>query len=108
LRVPWSGAPDCPVCHWIVSGASGPYKLKLFTLGFLRTRSTIIHRTVWCATKLSGVTAEQRLFGATVDYTVPLTALQFMAEVRAEVRGALDSEQCHQKLALQQSTASEP
>jgi hypothetical protein len=22
--VPWSGAPDCPVCHRIVSGAPGP------------------------------------------------------------------------------------
>jgi hypothetical protein len=36
------------------------------------------------------VTAEQRLFGATVDCTVPLTALQFAAEVRAEVSGAPD------------------
>jgi hypothetical protein len=40
------------------------------------------------------VTAEQRLFGATVDCTVHLTALQFAPEVRAEVRGAPDSEQC--------------
>jgi hypothetical protein len=40
------------------------------------------------------VTAEQQLFGATVDCTVPLTGLQFTAEVRAEVRGAPDSEQC--------------
>jgi hypothetical protein len=40
------------------------------------------------------VTVEQRLFGATVDCSVPLTALQFTAEVRAEVRGAPDSEQC--------------
>jgi hypothetical protein len=40
------------------------------------------------------VTAEQRLFGTTVDCTVPLTALQFTAEVRAEVRGAPKSEQC--------------
>jgi hypothetical protein len=39
------------------------------------------------------VTAEQRLFGVTVDCTVPLTGLQFAAEVRAEVRGTLDSEQ---------------
>jgi hypothetical protein len=40
------------------------------------------------------VTAEQRVFGATVDCTMPLTALQFMAEVRTEVRGAPDNEQC--------------
>jgi hypothetical protein len=39
------------------------------------------------------VTAEQRLFGATVDCTVPLTSLQFASEVRTEVRGAPDSEQ---------------
>jgi hypothetical protein len=40
------------------------------------------------------VIAEQRLFGAMVDCIVPLTALQFATEVRAEVRGAPDSEQC--------------
>jgi hypothetical protein len=40
------------------------------------------------------VTAEQRLFDATVDCTVPMTALQFAVEVRAEVKGAPDSEQC--------------
>jgi hypothetical protein len=62
--------------------------------GFFQRRSAIIHRIVRCATRLSSVTAERRLFGATVDCTVPLTALQFAAEVRAEVRGAPDSEQC--------------
>jgi hypothetical protein len=94
LRVPWSGALDCPVCHRIVSGAPRPYKLQLATLGFFQRRSAIIHQTVRCATGLSGVTAEQLLFGATVDCIVPLTALQFTTEVRAEVRGAPDSEQC--------------
>jgi hypothetical protein len=49
-----------------VSGAQGPYSLKLATLGFLRARSTIIHRTVRCATGLSDVTAEQQLLRATV------------------------------------------
>jgi hypothetical protein len=92
--VPWSGAPDCPVCHRTVSGAPGPYKSELATFGFLQCHSSIIHRTVRCATRLSGAPAEQRLFGVTVDCTVPLTALQFAAEVRAEVRGAPDSEQC--------------
>jgi hypothetical protein len=80
--VPWSGAPDCPVCHRTVSGAPGPYTSELFTFGFLQRRSAIIHRTVRCTS------------GATIDCTVPLTALQFAAEVRAEVRGAPDSEQC--------------
>jgi hypothetical protein len=53
----WSGAPDCPVCHRIVSGAPGPYNSKLSTLGFLRARSAIIHRTVRCT---SGATARRR------------------------------------------------
>jgi hypothetical protein len=64
--VPWSGAPDYPVCHRIVSGAPGPYNLKLATLEFLQARSAIIHRTIWCVTGLSGVTAEQLLSSATV------------------------------------------
>jgi hypothetical protein len=65
--VPWSAAPDCPVCQRTVSGAPRPYNVQLSTLEFLRARSAIIHRTVWCATGLSGVSAEQRLFGTTVD-----------------------------------------
>jgi hypothetical protein len=55
--VPWFGAPDCPVCHWTVSGAPGPYNLKLSTLGFLQERSALIHRTVRCT---SGATATSR------------------------------------------------
>jgi hypothetical protein len=93
-KVPWSGAPDCPVCHRTVSGAPGPYKLQLATLGFLQCHSAIIHQTVRCATGLSDAPAKQWLLRATVDCTVPLTALQYAAEVRAEVRGAPDSEQC--------------
>jgi hypothetical protein len=85
----------CPgLAHRTVSSALGPYNSKLFTFGFLTHRSAIIHRTVRCATGLFSVTAEQWLFGATVDCTMPLTALQFMAEVRAEVRGTPDNEQC--------------
>jgi hypothetical protein len=77
-----------------LSGASGPYKSELATFGFLQRHSAIIHRTIRCPTGQSGAPAEQRLFGATVNCTVPLKALQFMAEVRAEIRGAPDSEQC--------------
>jgi hypothetical protein len=47
----------------------------------------VCHRTVRCT---SGATATS----ATDDCIVPLTALQFAVEVRAEVRGAPDSEQC--------------
>jgi hypothetical protein len=53
----WSGAPDCPVCHRTVSGAPGPYNVQLSTLGFLRARSAIIHRTVRCT---SGATTPSR------------------------------------------------
>jgi hypothetical protein len=81
----WSSAPDCPVCHQIVSGAPGPYRAEPATLGFLQT--------VRCATGLSGVLAEQRLSSAMVDCNGALTALQCATEVRAEVRGAPDSEQ---------------
>jgi hypothetical protein len=56
-----NGAPDCPECHRTVSGAPGPYNSKPATLGNSRARSTIIHRTVRCATGLSGELAKQRL-----------------------------------------------
>jgi hypothetical protein len=44
-----------------VSGATGPYNFQQATLGNSESRSTIIHRTVRCATGLSGEPAEQRL-----------------------------------------------
>jgi hypothetical protein len=89
----WSSAPDCPVCHRTVSGAPGPYRAELATLEFLQAHSAINHRTVWCATRLSGAPAEQRLSSAMVDCNDALTALQCAAEVRVEVRGTSDSEQ---------------
>jgi hypothetical protein len=56
--VPWSGAPDSPVCHRTVSGAPPDSvqctrvdQLKLFTFGFPRRTSAIIHRTVRCNTR---------------------------------------------------------
>jgi hypothetical protein len=94
--VPWSGAPDCLVCHRTVSGALGPYNVQLFTLGIVRARSAIIHRTVRCATGLFGAPAEQRLFSATVDCNGRLqrySAQIVRAEVRAVARGAPDSKQ---------------
>jgi hypothetical protein len=49
---------ECPgLAHRTVFGAPGLYNVQLPTLGFLRARSAIIHRTVWCT---SGVTAIQR------------------------------------------------
>jgi hypothetical protein len=64
--VPWSGAPDCPVCHRTVSGAPGPYIVQLSTLGFLRARFT----------GLSGAPAEQRLLAQRSTAKATLTAEQ--------------------------------
>jgi hypothetical protein len=63
----WFGAPDCPVCHRTVSGATEPYMSQAATLGKTQACSAIIHRTVRCATGLSRWVSEQRLSSATVD-----------------------------------------
>jgi hypothetical protein len=84
------------VCHRTVSGAPEPYDFKLFTFGFQKHRSAIIHRTVRCATRLSGAPAVQRLVRATVDCNGRLqrySARAVRAEVRAVAEGAPDSEQ---------------
>src|SRR5688500_2896266 len=62
-------------------------QLKLFTFGFPRRCSAIIHRTVRCATGLSGAPAEQRLSARNGRLCkVNSTAV----EIRAAVRGAPD------------------
>jgi hypothetical protein len=55
--VPWSGAPNCLVCHRTVSGAppdsvrcTRGLQAKLFTFGNSQRRFAIIHRTVRCIT----------------------------------------------------------
>jgi hypothetical protein len=101
--VPWSGAPDCPVCHRTVSNAPGSYRCKLFSFGFLRRRSAIIHRTVRCATGLSGAPAEQWIASATIGCNSRLqrySARTVRAEVRAATRGAPDSERYLSGVAL--------
>ena len=60
-RAPWSGAPDCPVCHLTVSGAPRTVRAELFTFGFLENRSAIIHRTVRCAKRSNGRQRNGRL-----------------------------------------------
>jgi hypothetical protein len=85
--VPWSGAPDCPVCHRTVSGAS-PDSVRctrdsnseLLTFGNSGGRSAIIHRTVRCSTRLSGVPAGQRLLRANGRLQKALNALQCAPE----------------------------
>jgi hypothetical protein len=63
--VPWSGAPDCPVCHQTVSGAPPDIvrctrepNSELVTFGNSGGRSAIIHRTVRCSPGLSGAPSE--------------------------------------------------
>jgi hypothetical protein len=75
----------------------GPYDFKLATFEFLESRSAIIHRTIRCATGLSGVSAEQRLASATIDSNGRLQREQCADsshKVRATLEGAPDSEQC--------------
>jgi hypothetical protein len=81
-KVPWSSAPDCPVCHQTVSGARGPYKSKLATFGIFQRRSAIIHRTVRCATGLSGAPSEATATSATVDCNGHLQTLQYADSLR--------------------------
>jgi hypothetical protein len=75
---------------------TGPYNSELFTFGFLKHRSAIIHRTVWCATGLSGAPAEKRLptqRSTATDTYERYIARTVRAEVRAAIRGTPDSEQ---------------
>jgi hypothetical protein len=54
-RLPWSSAPDCPVCHRTMSSAPGWINLNCLASGFWECHSAIIHRTIRCGTGLSGV-----------------------------------------------------
>jgi hypothetical protein len=62
LSVLKDGAPDTVRCA-PDTGAPSNQPLSRNS----RARSAIIHRTVWCATRLSGEPAEQRLSVPTVD-----------------------------------------
>jgi hypothetical protein len=79
-KTPWSGAPDCPVCHRTVSGTPGNSKLNSSPSGKwrpLRYNSpdcSVKHRTVSGVTP-SGATATSR---ATVDCNA------FNARLRAQ------------------------
>jgi hypothetical protein len=64
--------------------------------GIWESRSAIIHRTVRCNTGLSGVPAEQRLLRANDHLQMNSESKQCApahAEVRADAKGAPDSEQ---------------
>jgi hypothetical protein len=73
------------LAHRTVSGALGAVQTELFTFGFLRGRSAIIHRTVGCATELSGAPSGATAPSATVDFNDHCQTLQ-CATVRARVR----------------------
>jgi hypothetical protein len=87
---------QCPVHHRIVSGAppdsvrcTRELNSKLLTFGNSGSRSALIHRTVRCSTRLSGVPTEQRLLHANGRLQRTLNALQCEAarvEVRARAR----------------------
>jgi hypothetical protein len=49
-----------PVAHRTLSGAQAEAPRELAALGFSESHSTIIHRTVRCATGLFGEPTEQR------------------------------------------------
>jgi hypothetical protein len=75
-RQPWSGAPDCPVCHQTVSGAppdsvrcTRGLQAKLRTFGNFHRRFAIIHRTVSGAPEESD--SELASFGKPLRYNSP-------------------------------------
>jgi hypothetical protein len=75
----------CGLAHRTVSGAPGPYRVQPVTLGKTRARSATIHRTVRCATGLSGVPAGNGYpaRNATVDSDSMNSTTQCAVEVRA-------------------------
>jgi hypothetical protein len=101
-RLPWYGAPDCPVCHQqcpvhhrTVSGAPGRITPNSSTSGFWKMLSAIIHRTVRCSTGLSDVPSGATVASAMVEFNGRLTTLQCAdraRRVRATPEGAPDSE----------------
>jgi hypothetical protein len=112
---PWSGASDCPVCHRTVSGAPGKINFKLFTFGFLRRSSIIIHRTVRWVTGLSGGSPDcpvrQRSNGhlcATVDFDNEQYRTVHAAEVRAEGQRGTGLSDAAWGQSPQRSTSSNP
>jgi hypothetical protein len=96
--VPWSGAPDCPVCHRTVSGAppdsvryTRDSNSELLTFRNSKSHSAIIHRTVRCSTGQCPLAHRtvRCASGATATSvpTVTYNCIQ-CATVRAEVKHA--------------------
>jgi hypothetical protein len=87
-------SPDCPVCHWTVSGAPGWINSILPPSDFWKCHSAIIHRTVRCSTGLSGVPCGATTSAPTI---VCKSNSEQCASARAEseqvLEGTPDSEQ---------------
>jgi hypothetical protein len=64
------------VCHRTMSGAPRSYRCQPVTLGKTKARSTIIHRTIRCATELSGEPAGNGYPAPTVDSAKCYSELQ--------------------------------
>jgi hypothetical protein len=73
-----------------LSGAPGPYRVQAVTLRFSQARSAIIHRTVRCATGLSGEPARNGYLRATVDYKSTDEVNSAAAEVKSRSQRAPD------------------
>jgi hypothetical protein len=71
------------MAHRTVSSAPGPYRCQPATLGKTKAHSAIIHRNVWCATRLSGEPAGNGYPVPTVDCKSTCNVNSVMAEVRA-------------------------
>jgi hypothetical protein len=96
--VPWSGAPDSVRCTRV-------NQLKLLSFGFSRRNSAIIHRTVRCATGLSGAPAGQRLPARNGRLYKVNSAIQMSEQM---VRGALDCPVPHEDKASNGRPAPSP
>jgi hypothetical protein len=66
-RLLWSGAPDCPVCHRIVSGAPEDFSSNSSPSGNFQSQRTKIHRTVRCTPDSVRCSFETRLRNSPVS-----------------------------------------
>jgi hypothetical protein len=86
-RQPWSGAPDCSVCHRTVSGAPSDsvqctreIDAELASFGNLGGRSAIIHRTSGVAPDCPACQRSNGYFAPTDHLQKALNALQCAPE----------------------------
>jgi hypothetical protein len=107
-REPWSGAPNCPVCHLTVFGAPGAVHSEHLTFGFLRAHSAIIHRTVRCASGVTAIQRNGRLQKREQYAQKSEQALEAHRTVNNTCPVPHRTVRCDMKSALQRSESSEP